>query len=114
MTKQDASMTKQAVIRVRVAGPPVGRRPRIAIGPADHFGISPEEHDRIADLVGKASLTQAQLSEPLVKMALAQELRVPFVATLERFLAATRDVDAGTVSDDELAALWRDAERETP
>jgi hypothetical protein len=115
-------MILQAVIELWVVGPPRGERPRLGVMPADHFGTSPEEHDRIAReagraslLVGQASLAQAQLLQRLANAATGGRVRVPFVATLERFLAVTSSLDiaaAAALSDEEIAALWRDEDRE--
>jgi hypothetical protein len=114
-------MTRHAVIELWVAGPPRDERPRLAVFPADHFGTAPEEHDRIAreaslasHLVGRASLAQARLLERLANAATGHRLRFVFVATLERFLAATVALDpaaAAALSDAELAARWQTADR---
>jgi len=46
-----------------------------------------------------------------------QTVRFPFIATLRRFLAATKSLDDATeaaLSDDALTKLWRDADERTP
>ena len=115
-------MAQQAVVELWVVGPPRGERPRLGALPADHFGTSPEEHDRIAReagrtslLAGQASLAQARLLERLANAAPGGRLRFPYVATLERFLAATNSLDiaaTAALSDEQVVALWRAAERE--
>lgn len=111
----------QAVIRLRVVGPPIGERPRIAVGPDRQFGTTPEEHDRIAReatraavLTTEARLAQARLLERLARIAPEGQLRFAHVAKLERFLAATAaldDASAEALPDEDLLTLWGDAER---
>lgn len=98
---------------------PAGERPRIAVGPDDHYGTSPEEHDRIACEAARAAVLvtdapdqHADVLERLVRVAPGGELRFPFVATLERFMAEIAQLDdasTAALSDDELLALWCDA-----
>lgn len=112
-------MVGQALIRLRVTGPPVDDRPRIAVGPYGHRGTSPQEHDRIADeatraavLVNHASMVQARLLERLAAVSPDRELRFPFAGKLENFLSATAHLDdaaAAALSDEDLVALWEGA-----
>jgi hypothetical protein len=113
-------MTGQALIRLRVVGPPDGDRLRIAVGSYGHFGTSPQEHDRIAHeanraavLVNHAPQTQRHLLQRLADASPNRELLFPFAVRLENFLSATADLDdtsAAALSDDALLALWENAD----
>jgi hypothetical protein len=114
-------VVKHAVIQLLALDTPEGERPRIAVGPDEHFDTSPEERNRIAHEAGRAALlvteapdNQAYMLERLAGIAPEGELRFSFVATLERFLDETAKLDdasAAALSDDQLLGLWRDAER---
>jgi hypothetical protein len=96
-----------------------GKLPPLAVRTTGHFRCAPEELDRIARETSRASLLVEEATEAqvllLLRLAAAApdaQLRFPLVATLDRFLAATAALDANAaqaVSDDALAALWRDA-----
>jgi hypothetical protein len=81
----------------------------------------PEERERIAQdahvgriILEKATSTQRSVLERFVKCAGERGLRFAFVAQLARFLGAVHSLQpkvAAKLSDDDLAALWRDANR---
>lgn len=115
-------MTRWARIRIREggtndrAGPD---RPRLGVGPTDVFGTTKREHLRIAReaadaalLVTNATPAQARLLQRLAAAYPSNGVCFPFVATLERFLAATASLDeaAGNALDEAaVARLWREA-----
>jgi hypothetical protein len=99
---------------------PDGERPQIAVWPDEHFGATSEERDRLATeatravvLVAEGGDTQARLLERVARASPDGQLRFSYAATLERFMAVTAGLDdasAAALSDDELVALWRDAD----
>ncbi|HMF43563.1 MAG TPA: hypothetical protein VKQ32_22975 [Polyangia bacterium] len=115
-------MTRWARIRIREGGRtdqagPSG--PRLGVTPTDFFGTSKREHTRItreaadaAALVTNATPAQARLLQRLAAAYPSNGVCFPFVATLERFLAATASLDeaAGAALDEAaVARLWREA-----
>ena len=84
-------------------------------------GRAPTVPDRIAQeahiagvLISKASPAQVALVERVARAVGDAGVRFPFVSMLAKFLAATRKLDpkaAAKLSDDQVAALWRDATR---
>jgi len=123
-------MTKWARIRIRegAKGDRKGDRstadaPKLGVAPTDIFGTSKREHARItreaadaATLVSNATPAQARLLLRLANAYPSNGVCFPFVATLERFLAATASIDdAGGAALDEaaVARLWREAAEAT-
>ena len=115
MSKRRAAIE---IVDATPPGRPPGERPWLGVSPAELFGTSPGEQNRIAreaalasKLVGEASPAQAELMARLVRAAPEGRLRFPSVGQLKRFLAATAPHDAGAagISDQDLTALWRDA-----
>jgi hypothetical protein len=105
-------MTKWARIRIRDGGRSdrsTADGPRLGVAPTDVFGTSKREHARItreaadaATLVTNATPAQARLLQRLAAAYPSNGVCFPFVATLERFLAATASLDevAGAALDE--------------
>jgi hypothetical protein len=119
-------MTKWARIRIREGArgeQGAVAAQRLGVGPADVFGTSKQEHARItreaaaaAALVSDATPAQARLLQRLAAAYPSNGVCFPFVATLERFLAATAALDeaAGSALDEAaIARLWRQAAEAT-
>jgi hypothetical protein len=119
-------MTKWARIRIREGGrgeQGAAAAQRLGVGPTDVLGTSKQEHARIsreaaaaAALVSEATPAQARLLQRLAAAYPSNGVCFPFVATLERFLAATAALDetAGAALDEAaIARLWRQAAEAT-
>src|SRR5262252_5191486 len=115
-------MTRWARIRIREGGRNDNGgidRPPLGVSPTDVFGTPIRERQRIvreaadaAALISRATATQALLLRRLAAAYPSNGVCFPFVATLERFLAATAALDqaAGDALDEAaIARLWRDA-----
>jgi hypothetical protein len=119
-------MTKWARIRIRDErrGPPTrANAPALGVDPTDVFGTPIRERERItreaadaAALVAGATPAQVSLLRRLAAAYPSNGVCFPFVATLERFLAATTALDeaAGAALDEAgIARLWREAAEAT-
>ena len=115
-------MTKWARIRITEGGRNDRSRaegPRLGVAPTDVFGTPKREHHRIAReaaeaalLVTNATPAQARLLQRLAAAYPSNGVCFPFVATLERFLAATASLDEGAgaaLDEAAIARLWREA-----
>jgi hypothetical protein len=119
-------MTKWARIRIKEGGKAERTgpdRPRLGVGPTDVFGTPIRERQRIAReaadaalLVTNATPAQSRLLQRLAAAYPTNGVCFPFVATLQRFLAATASVDdaaAATLDEAAIARLWREAAEST-
>jgi len=119
-------MTKWARIRIRGGGRPARagmETAALGVDPTDLAGTPAAERARVAReaddaaaLVARATRAQADLLRRLANAYPSRGVCFPFVATLERFLAATAALDerAGAALDEAaIARLWREAAEAT-